>query len=38
MIGLINDKCCLTNFDEIIKNKRGINKELYQIAKTISNY
>ena len=38
MIGLINDKCCLTNFDEIIRNKRGINEELYQIAKTISNY
>ncbi len=38
MIGLINDKCCLTNFDEIINNNRGINEELYQIAKTISNY
>ena len=38
MIGLINDKCCLTNFEEIVKNKRGINKDLYNIAKTISNY
>ncbi len=38
MIGLINNKCVLTNFDIIIKNKKGINEELYQIAKTISNY
>ena len=38
MIGLINDKCCLTNFEEIVKNKRGKNKEQYNIAKTISNY
>ena len=38
MIGLINDKCCLTSFDEIINNNRGINEELYKIAKTISNY
>ena len=38
MIGIINKKETLTAFEEIIKNKRGINKELYQIAKTISNY
>ena len=38
MIGLINNKCCLTSFDEIINNNRGINEELYKIAKTISNY
>ena len=38
MIGLINNKCVLTDFDVIIKNKRGINEELFQIAKIISNY
>lgn len=38
MIGLINDKCSLTNFEEVIKNKRGINEDLFQIAKIISNY
>ena len=38
MIGIINKKETLTSFEEIIKNKRGIDKELYNISKTISNY
>ena len=38
MIGLINYKDYLTDLEEILKNKRGINKELYNISKKISNY
>ena len=38
MIGIINKKENLTAFEEIIKNKRRIDKELYNISKTISNY
>jgi len=38
MIGVINNKTCSTDFKDVISNKRGIDKELYQIAKTISNY
>ena len=38
MIGIINKKETLTSFEEIIKNKRGIDRELYNISKTISNY
>ena len=38
MIGLINNKDHLTNFKDIINKNRGIDKDLYKIAKTISNY
>jgi len=38
MIGVINNKDCSNDFKDVISNKRGIDKELYQIAKTISNY
>ena len=38
MIGLINNKDQLTNFKDIIDKDRGIDKGLYEIAKTISNY
>ena len=38
MVGVIDNKTVLHPIDEILKNKRGINKELYDISKMISNY
>jgi len=38
MVGVIDNKTILHPIDEILKNKRGINKELYDISKMISNY
>ena len=38
MVGLVENKCLLTPLKEIINKKRGINKELMNISKIISNY
>ena len=38
MVGLIENKCLLTPLKEIINKERGINKELMNISKIISNY
>ena len=38
MVGLVENKCLLTPLKEIINKERGINKELMNISKIISNY
>ena len=38
MVGLIDNNISLKSIDEILKNKKGINKDLYEISKMISNY
>ena len=38
MVGLVENKCLLTSLKEIINKERGINKELMNISKIISNY
>lgn len=38
MVGLIDNKTKLNSIDEILKNKKGIDNELYDISKMISNY
>ena len=38
MVGLVENKCLLTPLKEIINKDRGINKELMNISKIISNY
>ena len=38
MVGLVENKCVLTPLKEIINKERGINKELMNISKIISNY
>jgi len=38
MVGLIDNKTSIKPINEILKNKRGINKDLYEISKVISNY
>ena len=38
MIGIINNKDNLISFEEMLKNKRGIDNDLLKISNTISNY
>ena len=38
MIGIVNNKDNLISFDEMLNNKRGIDKDLFNISNTISNY
>ena len=38
MVGLIDNKTILNPIDEILKKKKGINTELYEISRMISNY
>ena len=38
MVGLIDNKTSIKPINEILKNKRGIDKDLYEISKVISNY
>ena len=38
MVGVIDNDISLKSIDEILKNKKGINKDLYEISKMISNY
>jgi 6-phosphofructokinase 1 len=38
MVGLIDNNTIIKPINEILKNKRGINRDLYEISKMISNY
>ena len=38
MVGLIDNKTSIKPINEILKNKRGIDKDLYEISNVISNY
>ena len=38
MLGIVNNKDNLISFDEMLKNKRGVDNILLGISNTITNY
>ena len=38
MVGLIDNNTSIKPINQILKNKKGIKKDLYEISKMISNY